>query len=111
MKNAACFFAFILTFLTLQPAFGNMETKAEMNCCMKSKCGKNNEQQRKNKCENNGCNPFMACALGNFFLSQKPFQLSYSFTIVKQQRFILNDNRVARGSSDCWHPPRNNVFI
>ncbi len=39
-----------------------------MNCHKKDQQSGNDNN---NKCENNSCNPFMACAYGNFYLAEK----------------------------------------
>ena len=106
MKTAAYIFFFILGFLTIQPVLSSMKTSEDLQCCLKDHCSKSqNKVPKKNKCENNGCNPFMACGYGNFFLILKPIAL-YTFISIPNQRIIaINDNRVVGNLSDCWHPP------
>lgn len=59
------------------------------------------------KCDDAKCNPFMACASGNFYtvaksLSGQPFIFQWNEKILPE-----NDNRLAYCLFECWHPPEN----
>jgi len=70
------------------------------------KCDKKQKQPSNKTCESNSCNPFMACASGNFYLVEKT-GLSFTNLPVNKNRIILvNDNRLSDNLSECWHPPR-----
>jgi hypothetical protein len=87
--------------------FVSQQAVAKMQCGSKMKCHKEKQQPCRNeKCENNGCNPFMACAYGNFFLINKN---SFAFNLpqMKKSKMVtINDNRLSNKLSDCWHPPQ-----
>lgn len=113
MKTAAYIFSFIYSFLLLQPLFSSEKRNADLAYCSKDKCPKKEKEEsgKKDKCEDKGCNPFMACACGNFFLIQKQ---SVDFIVLKlttQKIILLNDNRIVTNLSDCWHPPEVPVEI
>jgi len=47
----------------------------------------------------------MACSLCNFFTSVKnAIDIKAAIPDI-QQISVINDNRLAFHSSDCWHPP------
>ena len=107
MKVPAYIFIIVLSFLTLQPAFSSDQKNIEVQCCKKDFCNKRGDEKpdKKNNCGNNGCNPFMACAYGNFFLIGKS-SICFTYTPIAGKKIIaLNDNRIATMFSDCWHPP------
>lgn len=108
MKFAAYIFAFIFTFLSVQPVFSSIALKAaKTECCTQSKCGKEEEDptRQKDNCENRSCNPFLSCVYGNFFLLDKQFILFDFLTMPKQKLIVNNDNRIVQNLSECWHPP------
>jgi hypothetical protein len=109
MKFRAAIFASIIAILTIQPAFsknpmGNFAEKkvcADM-CPMKKKCSKENKD-----CSSNGCNPFMPCAIGNFFLDEKPYHQNDPVLVFSHEKIIRNDKAVSSYIADCWHPPES----
>jgi hypothetical protein len=80
-----------------------------MKCCSRmTKCPKQKQQANKNKqCENNGCNPFMACAYGNFYYTLKNTFIFTSLLKNGDKKIPINDNRLATKLSECWHPPES----
>jgi hypothetical protein len=110
MKIAAFIFLMILSFLTFQPLAGSVKHEAKKSCCMKMKGNCHKTKQSRNvpiKCDDGNCNPFMACALGNFYtltksFAEEPFISQWCGKITPR-----NDNRLVFRSSDCWHPPEN----
>lgn len=107
MKIVASIFLLPLTFLTLQPLFSSRQKATKMMCCGKMmKCHKQKQQpDKENKCERSGCNPFMACASGNFYNIDKDI-IDYLIKGSKIEKITaINDNRLASSLSECWHPP------
>jgi hypothetical protein len=115
------FSAFILlvfiSSLTVQPLFNQVETSIpstmEKSCCLKHHTGSKKtcplsqkDEKKKLPCGNNGCNPFMACSIGNFYLIERLSILSTPIVQFANTTFLLNDNRTAESLSECWHPPQ-----
>jgi hypothetical protein len=71
-------------------------------CHMKKKCSKENKD-----CSSNGCNPFMHCAIGNFFLDERPYQQNDPASVIAREIIIRNDKAVSSYIDDCWHPPES----
>ena len=105
MKIAAAIFAFIITSLTIQPILSNQEQVGNSQCCSTEKCHKAEKKDKPRQCENNGCNPFMACTFGNFFFNEQEFVLSTRDNLPRQKMIVVNDNRISGKLSDFWHPP------
>jgi hypothetical protein len=57
------------------------------------------------RCDPNMCNPFMACASGNFYIMENELAESYMVLPHSEKINTVNDNRLASCLSDCWHPP------
>jgi len=77
---------------------GNEVKKA----CATMKCQKKKQTKTK-ACDN--CNPFMACSLCNFFTNVKN-AIDIKTAVPDIQKIsVINDNRLAFHSSECWHPP------
>lgn len=101
MKLPACIFSFIFGLLTLQPLFKNDYAEAT-GCCSKEECHK---PSQKKDCDTNSCNPFLACALGNYYLVETFFTPANTFTKKIKKPVSFNDNRICTNISDFWHPP------
>ena len=107
MKLPASIFLLLLSFLTIQPLFSSIRPVQKKHCCLKMKmnCPKKQSSNDAGKCDGSKCNPFMACASGNFY------NIAMGFTEIccldKRSEKILpeNDNRLSANLSDCWHPP------
>jgi hypothetical protein len=99
-----------MTFLIVQPAMsssapGNSAIKrtcAKM-CSMMKKCTNKKSKESKNCAE--GCNPFMACASGNFFLMAAQNEDIFCTAQVAEKLKPINDKTLSCYISDCWHPP------
>jgi hypothetical protein len=74
-----------------------------MQCCQKGHCSK--KGQKKDNCENKGCNPFMACSYGNYFIAEKTFASAKPPIPPKGKIVFIKDNYTSEYISDCWHPP------
>jgi len=110
MKISAAIFLLILSFLTIQPLFSSNNHVAKKTCCMKMKKNCTAGKQSRStpiKCETGKCNPFMACALGNFYTAGKSFAANPLFIQWSEKILPQNDNRLASGLFECWHPPEN----
>ena len=115
MKVRACILIFLWSILLIEPLSANFSIKspyssctkkqeAKSSCC-KSKCEKPVKKEKKDDCENNRCNPLMSCPTGNFYLFGQP-QLSIApFILLKQKKALINDNRLQKQLTECWHPP------
>lgn len=113
VKLMAFIFLSLVAFFTVQPLISSQRTVSAMLCCPKMmKCHKEKHPSGDNrKCESDGCNPFMACAYGNFYLLEKS---GFNFlTIVPEieKKAAINDNRLSTRLSDCWHPPEFALLI
>jgi len=75
--------------------------KMKMKSPKKQSCG------HQGTCDGNKCNPFMACALGNFYTIERIFSESLLFPNWNQKIQPENDNRLATNLSECWHPPES----
>lgn len=73
--------------------------------CSKSKCNKPKDKEEKDDCENNRCNPLMSCPTGNFYLFGQPYLAVAPFSFLKQKKALINDNRIQKQLTECWHPP------
>jgi hypothetical protein len=101
VKIIASIFIIPLTFLLFQPLLTNNRSDAKKGC-VSMKCHKKKQNKTKD-CEN--CNPFMACSLCNFFTNVKHTIDIKTAAPDVQKISVINDNRLAARSSDCWHPP------
>src|SRR5687767_9235669 len=108
MKTGAFIFFLVLAFSTIQPSLNVFIAEAKTSGCItKPKgCKKEKVPEKKDGCENKRCNPFMGCVSGTFYMLGKLPQTGSPVVILKQQTAVINDNRVIKNSSDCWHPPK-----
>jgi len=113
MKFRAAILASIIAVLTIQPAFSKypMGNFAEKRTCagichIKNKSSRENSKGN-NACSPEGCNPFMPCAIGNFFMEETPYHQSQPVLILSKKIAIKNDNSLSSYIADCWHPPKS----
>jgi hypothetical protein len=116
MKTGAFILIVLWTVLLIEPLSANLNIKNHYavscsqkqkirSCCAKSKCNKPKDNDKKNDCENKGCNPLMSCPTGNFYLFGQAYLAVAPFTLSKQKKSLINDNRIQKQLSECWHPP------
>jgi len=115
MKAGACILAAILTVLMVQPLFSTFGAKTTESTCSKSKpvksscckmaCGKPRPKENNRDCEGDRCNPLMGCPSGNFYVHNYTSILITSLIIPKQKTALVNDNRISKQLTECWHPP------
>ena len=118
MKLAACLLMVVWTLLLVEPGFASYASKASTSACSKSYkpakpscspsgCSKSEEAEKPadDECKSNRCNPLMSCPTGNFYLSGYSQILINPFVITKKKTVLINDNRIAKHLSECWHPP------
>jgi len=123
MKATACLFAIVLAVLMVQPAFTNFSGKAaSSNCttnkpvkascskkkskktsCTKTKCSK--PESKSKNCSKEHCNPLLGCPSGNFYIHNYSSISLTSFILLKQKPVLVNDNRIAKQLTECFHPP------
>lgn len=105
-------FVLVLGILHIQPLFLHPESKGETTCCQ-SRCKKENPCREKNDqsdqdggCPNQGCNPFIPCAMGSCCYVTESFYSNPGISILQKQKHrLFNDNRLLNTSLECWHPP------
>jgi len=109
VKVIAFIFLSLAAFFTLQPLIGSQRASPVPSaCCSKGmmKCPKKSPPASDNKkCRREGCNPFMACAYGNFYMAEKGGIGFLSITPEKKKKMAINDNRLSTNLSESWHPP------
>jgi hypothetical protein len=105
VKIAATIFLLMISFLTVQPLLSSIKPVAKKSCSMKTSCHREESSKNSGKCGADKCNPFMACAYGNFYTVERNFTSIH--LVIKRSEKILpaNDNRLAFYLTDCWHPP------
>jgi hypothetical protein len=98
----------VVGFLTVQPLLPIQQVKETASRCQKERCSKKESQPKNNQnCQNKSCNPFIACAYGNFYVLETNGVVFRNVPLVdKLKTFLHNDNRLASGGSECWHPPQ-----
>ena len=103
------------TVLLIEPLSANFSTntfysscsrnqKVESSCCQ-STCDQPTDNEEENDCEDNGCNPLMSCPTGNFYLFGQSYLSVAPLILSKQKKALVNDNRIQKQLSECWHPP------
>src|ERR1700733_15292568 len=110
MKISASIFLLIIAFLTIQPLLASFNHSDKKACCIKKKTSCHKSKQAPGKpltCDNTKCNPFMACATGNFYTVTKSFADHLIFSRWSKKIHPQNDHRLAVCLVDCWHPPEN----
>jgi hypothetical protein len=107
VKTVALIYLLLIGFLTVQPLLALQQSKQVNTCCKKESCSKNDKEPKKDTdCRNKSCNPFIACAYGNFyFLSNSRIDFG-NLPLNKQKTYSYNDNRLSANPSECWHPPQ-----
>jgi hypothetical protein len=111
MKLFASIMAFIVLFLSVEPALALLKQKQSTECCGGS-CHKNTdtqnqEQPANDNSQNNNCNPFQSCA--NTVCN---FTVASSFFKIKGPLFYSNifisfsENFRSQFAPDFWQPPK-----
>jgi hypothetical protein len=110
MRRNAFLLAIITGFFMFQPGFAapQLEKCAAGKCSMQQACAVKKRCQKnrpKEDCNSNGCNPFMACWCGNFFVIERPF-VSCRTAVNLNSEFVITDEKKITGVTfECWHPP------
>jgi hypothetical protein len=47
----------------------------------------------------------MSCPIGNFYLNNHTTYALTSFIVLKEKSALINDNRIQKQLTECWHPP------
>ena len=114
MKTRACILTILWTALLIEPLSANFssiktaysscaEKQEPKSSCCKSTCEP--AEKEEDDCENNQCNPLMACPTGNFYLFGQSELSTVPFILSKQKKALINDNRIQKQLTECWHPP------
>src|SRR5689334_18224633 len=104
-------FALILVGLHLQPLFINHQATnkpvTENTCSKQGSCSKKKKCSDEPKnCRNQGCNPFLPCTVGTCcYLVENFFAPSEIPMCEKQNLALINDNKILKAFTECWHPP------
>jgi hypothetical protein len=110
MRFSAIIFIAPLAFLMIQPLVNTQQTIDQMQGCSKMTCCKKNKNPHNSeKCGDNACNPFMACAFGNYFTNDSPVYSLPAYALRREKITIANDNRLFACLTDCWHPPESSL--
>ena len=124
MRRTACLLAIVWAVLMVQPAFTNFTGKAASSTCTKNKPVKSTCQKKKTtkkscakskcskpiskskeKCSKEHCNPLLGCPSGNFYIHNYSLISLTSFIVFKQKPIWVNDNRISKQLTECFHPP------
>jgi hypothetical protein len=106
VKSIAFIFLLLVAFFTVQPLISSQRTAEATTCCSGTKCHQKSQPSNDSrKCRKEGCNPFMACAYGNFYLLEKNGFTFFDVVPEKEKKVAINDNRLSTGLSESWHPP------
>jgi hypothetical protein len=116
MKTRACILIVLWSLLLIEPLSANLsiETVYSSSCsnkqktessCSKSKCDQPKDNDEENDCEDNRCNPLMSCPAGNFYLFGQSDLAIAPLILSKQKKVLIDDNRIQKQLSECWHPP------
>lgn len=116
MKFGACILITLWGILLAEPLLANFNVKSnysecskpqtrKSSCSKKSTCSKQDSKEEKNDCERNRCNPLLCCPTGNFYLAGHQLLHMFPPGISKKKAILINDNRILKSLSECWHPP------
>ena len=115
MRVRASIFTFILSVLIIQPLFADFRfTKVEASATCKKEAKKSScavrscekqDEEKDMECEQNQCNPLLGCPTGNFYIHDYTKLTLSTFRVPKQKMSLIDDNRLAKQQSECFHPP------
>ena len=115
MKTRASILMALWSLLLIEPLSANLsintfysscsKQQEVESSCSKSKCDKPQDDSEENDCEDNRCNPLMSCPTGNFYLFGQSYLSVDPFVLSKQKKALINDNRIQKQLTECWHPP------
>jgi hypothetical protein len=107
----SCLFVLIMAGLHIQPLLINYQVTnkqvTERTCHKQTSCSKKKAcSGEKKDCQNKGCNPFVPCSIGMCcYLVENFFTPSEIPAWNKQKLFLIDDNKLSKATSECWHPP------
>ena len=116
MRTRACILMILWTVLLIEPLSANFDIESvySSSCakveetpssCCKSTCEKPTDKEEEKDCEDNRCNPLMSCPAGNFYLFGQTWLTITPLILSKQKKVLINDNRIQKQLTECWHPP------
>lgn len=111
MKVLASIVAFVVLFLSVEPAFALLQNKESTECCGGS-CHEDTDSQKQgpsstDNSQDNNCNPFQSC--GNSICN---FTVPFSFFSINKHLFYSNnftlfsENFLSQFAPDFWQPPK-----
>ncbi len=111
MKIVASIMAFVVLFLSVEPAFDLLKKKQSTECCggscHKTTDEKNQKPSGDSNSKNDNCNPFQSCA-SNICT----FTVTFSFFNIEELHFYSNnftpfsENFHSQFAPDFWQPPK-----
>ena len=101
MKATVYILSLVMAFLMVQPLIP-VNNKEE---CCSEKCCKKKEDKKENS-KNKDCNPLMNCRFCALFIVSKSYQVEINPINTREKILIINDNRIIKNLSECWHPPK-----
>ena len=116
MKVGAWILIALWGILLAEPLLANFDVKSpysecskpqakKSSCSKKSTCNKEESKDEEKDCEKNRCNPLLGCPTGNFYLVGLQLLHINPPTSLKKKSILINDNRIVKNLSECWHPP------
>jgi hypothetical protein len=102
---------FVLVTLHIQPLLTNYRAPnkqvTERTCYKENSCSKKKAcSGEKKDCPNKGCNPFVPCSIGMCCYVVENFYTPLEIPIWDKQKIsLIDDNKISKALSECWHPP------
>jgi hypothetical protein len=111
MKLTASLFPFfsliLFFFLNLEPVLLHTRIEEKKTCC-KNKCLPRKDNEKKDDCANQRCNPFVPCSMGSCcYLVENFYSPSFLLQVRKDKPLACSDNIIPGTFGECWHPPEN----
>jgi hypothetical protein len=78
---------------------------AENKCALQTSCNQPEPCKNKKEGRTKGCNPFLGCSSGNFYIHSYSTIALHHVIILNTKKALVNDNRTRKQSNECWHPP------
>jgi hypothetical protein len=96
--------------LHVQPLFTSSKSRSqvtESTCPKQKSCSSKKDcPGEKKKCPSEGCNPFVPCSLGMCCYVIENFFTPPAIPVNKKNHLpFVNDSKIAKSLSECWHPP------
>jgi len=94
----------LFCFLNVQPLLHVKKVEQQTSC--HNKCPKSKDTDKEDDCSNQGCNPFVPCAMGSCcYLVENFYSASNMLAPRKIKPRLFDDNTILTQPGECWHPP------